>query len=73
MKAIEFKSTLSDNKIEIPEHLTIQFNNSRGGTPVRVIVLIQEDDQNEINAYHKLSADQFLKGYDDSDAIYDSI
>ena len=39
--------------------------------PVRVILLIPEPDEDQNWSY--LTAEQFLKGYAESDAIYDSL
>ena len=67
MKAIEFSARISDNKIEVPDIYKNKLDNKG---KLRVIILIDEkEDEKE---WKTLSANQFLKGYGDSDAIYDN-
>lgn len=43
---------------------------------LKVIIMFNELDQDEIDddeAWHRLAAEELLKGYSDSDAIYDTI
>jgi len=67
MRAIEFKSKIRENKIFIPRRRQSELlvgNN----TTVRVIVFVEDTDD---KAYRQMTKSQFLKGYADSDSIYD--
>jgi len=67
MRAIEFKSKIRENKILIPRRRQSELlvgNN----TTVRVIVFVEDTDD---NSYRQMTKSQFLKGYSDSDSIYD--
>ena len=71
MKAYEFQTRVtSDGKIELPDAF---FEELQRMQEVRVIVLISEptDAQYEEHAWARLTAEQFLAGYSDTDAIYD--
>jgi len=68
MRAIEFNTTLNNNKkIDIPVRFQkeVEKNNS-----VRVLILIEElsDEQ----AWKKLNQTTFLSGYSEKDSIYDN-
>jgi hypothetical protein len=67
MKALEFSTTIADNNIEIPENIRLQLD--KEGKQVRVILLIEESADND---WKKVTAQQFLNGYDESDSIYDN-
>lgn len=71
MKAIEFTTRLKNNVIEIPENMKseLRFTDEND---VRVIVLINDENNKEDTIYRTLTRDQFFKGYDDADAIYDN-
>ena len=60
----------SDGKLEVPDAFCEEFRRMQ---EVRVIVLISEpmDAQYEEHAWARLTAEQFLDGYSDTDAIYD--
>lgn len=68
MKAIEFRSDVSKGDITIPKRLHSRLSHLKG-RKVRVMLLIDEDDD---AALGRLEANQFLKGYAGSDAIYDA-
>jgi hypothetical protein len=72
MKAVEFETELSDNTILIPESFQLELSLSKD-KHVRVIVLIDEFEKNEETEFTILSRDQFLKGYDKSDSVYDTL
>ena len=64
MKAIEFETTLnSDGMITVPE----EFKQSLYEKNMKIIVLYEEK-----NEWNQLTTVQFLEGYDEEDAIYDS-
>jgi len=69
MKAVEFKAKIKNRLIKVPKNISTDIS---GDKEVRVIVLIDEFERSEDNSFKKLSKDQFLAGYSDSDAIYDS-
>ena len=61
----------SEGKLEIPESLLSQLTR---GEVVRLIVLINDPgDQGEDASWSQLTLEQFLSGYSESDAIYDTI
>ena len=66
MEAIEFKSKICKDSIEIPKHIKTQLQTIKDKN-VRVIVLIDHEDKQ----YQNFVAEEFLKGYADSDDIYD--
>ncbi|MFM9839810.1 MAG: hypothetical protein ACKVOQ_16210 [Cyclobacteriaceae bacterium] len=70
MKAVEFKTKLKNNRIDIPKKLHKQVTLSKN-KDVRVIVLIDEPIQKMKDDFIRLTQKQFLKGYAKSDAIYD--
>jgi len=71
MKAIEFKSKIKNNQIQIPKkaqsELTIDKNKD-----VRVIVLIDDSEIYDSIVFQESARDQFLKGYSDTDSVYDN-
>jgi len=72
MKAVEFESELSDNTIKIPEDFQLELALSKD-KHVRVIVLIDELEATEESEFKNITRDQFLKGYDETDSVYDDL
>jgi hypothetical protein len=69
MKALEFEATLSaDSKLKVPEKLAVQIPKEE---TVRVIVLLPEND--DASDWERLTGEQFLSGYSESDSIYDAV
>ena len=70
MKAVEFKTKLKNNRIQIPKkwhkHVTSSKNKN-----VRVIVLMDEQSPLEKDDFKNLTKEQFLKGYSKKDSVYD--
>ena len=70
MRAIEFKTSISDNKILIPRKI-------RGQLPrviekrVRVVVFMEDSEIYDDKAYRDLTRNQFLNGYAETDSVYD--
>ena len=63
MRAIEFEASVNgQGMIAVPE----EYKASLPGK-IKVIVLYEEEDE-----WKRLATEQFLKGYDEGDAIYDS-
>ena len=70
MNAYEFQTTVTpDHKLNIPDALFGKFEVHK---TIRVIVLINESADEE-QAWAHLTAEQFLAGYNDSDAVYDQL
>ena len=59
-------------KIELPNTVLQQLANNQ---QVKVIILVNEptEEEQEEAAWHRLAAEQLLKGYSEDDAIYDTI
>ena len=70
MRAIEFKSKILENKILIPRRMQPELIAGRNKS-VRVVVFVDDSDVYDEKAYRQLTKSQFLKGYADSDSIYD--
>jgi hypothetical protein len=69
MKAFEFKAAInSDGTLTVPPKIAAHLEKDQA---VRVIMLVPEED--EMREWAKLTTDQFLKGYAESDAIYDEL
>ncbi len=71
MKAIEFKSKIKNNQILIPTRVQAELN-AKQDKNVRVIVLIDDLDSPDDLMFQQATQSQFLKGYSDSDSIYDN-
>lgn len=72
MKAYEFPTKLkSDGKLELPDKILKLIPSDQ---TVRVIILVSEaTDIEELMAWNKITAEQFLAGYNEADSIYDRI
>jgi hypothetical protein len=69
MKAFEFRGCLqADGTMRVPSEIAAQMHLEQA---VRVILLIPEGDENA--DWAALTAEQFLKGYAEGDAIYDQL
>jgi hypothetical protein len=71
MRAIEFKSKIKNNQISIPVKLQSELK-SKQDKDVRVIVLIDDSETADDLTFQRATQGQFLKGYADSDSIYDN-
>jgi hypothetical protein len=70
MKAIEFKSKIRENQILIPRSILPELM-AGNDKSVRVVVFLDDTDVYDEKAYRLAMKKQFLKGYADSDAVYD--
>ncbi|MEH2242677.1 hypothetical protein [Nostoc sp.] len=73
IKAYEFPANVTtEGKIELPNTVLQQLANNQ---QVKVILLVTEptEEKQEEAAWHRLAAEQLLKGYSEDDAIYDTI
>ena len=70
MKAFELSAKLTpDGNLELPEAVRKLLP---AGKPARVIVLVPDAaDADEQSAWDQLTAQQFLAGYAETDAVYD--
>ena len=66
MKAVEFQASVNpDHTLRVPPETASLLP---VGKPVRVLLLIPEDDAEE---WERFAAAEFARGYGDSDSIYD--
>ena len=70
MRAIEFKSKIRENKILIPRRIQSELITG-SDRHVRVVVFVDDSDVYDEKAYRQMTKSQFLKGYADTDSIYD--
>lgn len=69
MTALEFQATLGpEGTLTVPAEVARQVPRER---PLRVIVLFS--DQDEGREWERFTAEEFLKGYAEGDAIYDQL
>jgi len=70
MRALEFKSKIRENRILIPRRMQTElaFECDKN---VRVVVFVEDSEIYDEKAYRQMTKTQFLKGYAESDAIYD--
>ena len=69
MQALEFDTIIENDKILIPKEIK-GLNNQ---THIRVIILIEDEAAREEQDFKRFANEQFLKGYAESDAIYDDM
>ena len=71
MRAVEFKSKIRDNRIAIPRRI-MQELVAEQDKSVRIVLFLKDSsDVYDEKVYRQMTKTQFLKGYADSDAIYD--
>jgi hypothetical protein len=72
MKAFEFQAQIGKGEtLSVPPDVAKQLPRQ---LPLRVIVLVDdEDDEEEERAWIRFGTEEFLKGYAESDAIYDDL
>lgn len=69
MRAFEFQTRLNpDDTLKVPAEIAAEVHQEQ---PLRVILLVT--DSEEDRAWGQLTAEQFLQGYAESDAIYDEL
>lgn len=69
MRAVEFKSRIINNQILIPIRIQSELKTNED---IKVIVLIDDSDVYDDMVFQQAASEQFLKGYSDSDSIYDN-
>lgn len=72
MRALEFQSTIENDHILIPTNFLSVLKPSNHKN-IRVIVFVDDSDFYDTLNYKQVTNDSFLRGYSDSDSIYDSI
>jgi len=70
MRAVEFKSKIRENRILIPRRMQPELIVGHNKN-VRVVVFVEDSEVYEEKAYRQMTKSQFLKGYAESDAVYD--
>ena len=70
MRAIEFRSKIRENRILIPRRMRSELLD-RSDKTVKVVVFMEDAEIYDERAYRQMTKNQFLKGYADSDSIYD--
>ena len=70
MRAIEFKSKIRENKILIPRKIQSELI-AVCDKNIRIVIFVEDSDVHDETAYRKMTKSQFLKGYADSDSVYD--
>jgi hypothetical protein len=72
MKKCEIQARISpEGKIELPPDI---INSLPADQLVRIIILVpDQEDLKEKEMWARLSAAQFLSGYDEADSVYDNI
>jgi hypothetical protein len=70
MRAIEFNSKISGNTILIPRKMRTELFN-RPDKRVRVVVFLEDSDVYDERSYRQMAKNQFLKGYAETDSVYD--
>ena len=71
MKAIEFTNRVSRNSIKVPENFKKEMNLNKG-KKARVILLFDDHDEQPEKDLQSFVEEEFLKGYETSDKIYDN-
>ena len=69
MKVLEFKSRIKNNQILIPVKVQSELKTKKD---IRVIVLFEDSEESEDLVFQDTTVKQFLKGYAESDSIYDN-
>jgi hypothetical protein len=70
MRAVEFKSKIRDNRILIPRKVRQELFAEQDRN-VRIVVFVKDNDVYDEKAYRQMTKVQFLKGYTDTDSVYD--
>jgi hypothetical protein len=71
MKVLAFQAQLSpDHTLAVPANVAQEIQAEQS---VHVVLLLPEEENGGDQSWASLSAEQFLAGYSDSDAIYDQL
>ena len=69
MRALEFKTRIKNNQIHIPTGILSELKTNKD---IRVIVLIDDYSKDNELVFQEATTSEFLKGYSDSDDVYDN-
>jgi len=72
MRALEFKSKIKNNQIQIPIKIQSELKTNQNRV-IRVIVFIDDSEIYDNLVFQESTSTLFLKGYADSDSIYDNV
>lgn len=72
MRALEFKSKIKNNQIQIPIKIQSELKINQDKV-IRVIVFIDDSEIYDNLVFQESTSTLFLKGYADSDSIYDNV
>ena len=70
MRAIEFTSKIQENKILIPRRMQSKLITEHSKN-IKVVVFLEDSEIYDEKSYRQMTKNQFLKGYADTDSIYD--
>jgi hypothetical protein len=71
LRAIEFKSRIKNNQIQIPARIQSELRANKS-KDIRVIVFIDDSEIYDNLIFQDSASEKFLKGYSESDSIYDN-
>jgi len=71
MRALEFNARIKNNQILIPTIVQSALRTNKD-KDIRVIVLLDDTDIYDDFVFQETTTELFLKGYADSDSIYDN-
>lgn len=71
MRALEFKTKIRNNQIQIPAAIQSELKTNKG-KDIRVIVLIDDSINYDELVFQDAATTRFLKGYSESDSVYDN-
>jgi hypothetical protein len=71
LRAIEFKSRIKNNQIQIPARIQSELGANKS-KDIRVIVFIDDSEIYDNLIFQDSASEKFLKGYSESDSIYDN-
>jgi bifunctional DNA-binding transcriptional regulator/antitoxin component of YhaV-PrlF toxin-antitoxin module len=72
MKALEFNTIVNNNTILIPKNIQSELNIKKGKN-IRVLIFIEDSEIYDEAVFKKTATNEFLKGYSESDSIYDQL
>lgn len=70
MKALEFKTKIKNNRIQIPLRIQSELETNQD-RDVRVIVLIDDSEKIDDLMIKEAASGHFLQGFADTDSVYD--
>ena len=71
MKALEFKTKIKNNRIQIPLRMQSELKTNQD-RDVRVIVLLDDSEKSDDLIVKQAAAAHFLQGFAESDSVYDN-